>query len=55
MEIDVKKLVDGYKKFNGKYVKVQNNPDDPSTTIFKRKLKEPNCIDKLRSLVRQIM
>ena len=55
MEKDIKKLVEGYEKYNGNDVKFQKNPGDPGTTLSKIDLEEPYNIDKYRSFVGQIM
>ena len=46
MEKDVKKLVEGYKKYNGGDVKVHKTPDDTGATLSKSDLEEPYNIDK---------
>ena len=46
MEKDVKKLVEGYKKYTGSCVKVQKTPCAPGTTLSKSDLEEPQDIDK---------
>ena len=48
MKKDVKKLVEGYKKYTRSNVKVQKTPGDPSTTLSKSDLEEPYNIDKYR-------
>ena len=39
MDKDVNKLVDGYDKFIGSYIKVRNTRGVPGTTLRKSKLK----------------
>ena len=51
----VKKLVEGYEKYNGIDVKVKKNPGAPGTTISKIDLEEPYNIDKYISLLGYLM
>ena len=55
MEKNIKKLVDGYKKFTGVDVKVQKTPGTPGTSLCNSELEYPTYIDKYRSLLDQIM
>ena len=55
MEKDIKKLVEGYKKYTGSNIKVYKTPGAPSTTISKSDLEETQDIDKYRSFVVQLM
>ena len=55
MEKNIKKLVDGYKKFTGVDVKVQKTPGTPGTSLCNSELEYPTYIDKYRSFVVQIM
>ena len=55
MEKNIKKLVDGYKKFTGFDVKVQKTPGTPGTSLCNSELEYPTYIDKYRSFVVQIM
>ena len=48
MEKDAKKLFNGYEKFTGKDVKVQETPVSPGNDFSKRKLEEPTDKDKYR-------
>ena len=48
---DVKKLVEGYKKYNGGDVKVHKTPDDTGATLSKSDLEEPYNIDKCISFI----
>ena len=54
MEKDVRKLVDGYKKFTGSDVKVHKTPVSTVTTLCKSEIKETTYIYKYRSIVVQI-
>ena len=45
MKKDVKKLVDGYKKYTERGVKVQKTPGSTGMTLCKIKLKEPTDIE----------
>ena len=46
MDKDVKKLVEGYKKYIGSDVKVQKTPGTPGTTLSNSDLEETQDIDK---------
>ena len=48
MEKDVKKLVDGYDNFTGRYIKVQKTPVATIMTISKSETEETKDIDKYR-------
>ena len=50
-EKEVKKLVEGYKKFIGSGAKVHKIPGAPGTTLSKSELEKNKYIDKYRSLV----
>ena len=54
-EKDIKKLVEGYRKYTGSDVKAQKTPGYPGTTISKSNLEEPYNMDKYRSFVGQLM
>ena len=51
----VKKLVEGYKKYNGSDLKVQKTPGDMGITISKSDLQETDNISKYRSFVGKLM
>ena len=55
MKRDFKRLVDGYKKYTGRGVKVQKTPGSTGMTLCNIKLKEPTDIENYRSFVGQIM
>ena len=55
IEKDIKKLVEGYKSYNGSDVKIQKTPGEPGTTLIKIYLEEPYNIDKYRSFLGQLM
>ena len=55
MEKDVKKLVEGYKKYTGNDFKVQKFPGAPGTTLSKTDLEEPYNINKYLSFVGKLM
>ena len=55
MEKYVKKLLKGYKKYMGVYLRVQKTPGAPGTTLSKSYLEEPDNINNYRSFVRQLM
>ena len=46
MEKDVKKLVEGYKKYTGSDLRVKKTPGAPGTTLSKSYLGEPDNINK---------
>ena len=55
MEKGVKKLVEGYEKYMGVELRVQNTPRAPCTTLSKGDLEEPDNINKYRSFIGQLM
>ena len=52
---DVKKLIEGYKKYTGSDLKVQKNPGAPGMNLSKSDLEEPDNINKYRSFVGELM
>ena len=55
MDKDVKKLVEGYKRFTGCGLNVQKNPGSLGTTLIKNDLEEPDNMNKYSSFVGQLM
>ena len=55
MKEDVKKLVEGYKKYTRSYAKVQETPSAPGTNLSKSEIEETKDIYKYRSVVGQLM
>ena len=54
-EKDIKKLVEGYKKYIGSDVKVQKTTGAPGMTLSKTELEEHYNIDKYTSFMGQLI
>ena len=48
-------MVEGYKRFIGRDVKVQKTPDSPGTDLSKSELEEPKDVDKYKNFVEKLM
>ena len=55
MDKDARNIIEGYKKYTGSELRVQETPGASGTTLSKSDLEHPNNINKYRSFVGQLM